>query len=73
MYDLRSRLVHGSNYPEPGEIHSSSIRANALARIGLLKAVQNSFPHIEYFTSVLLAEGRDSPNFTTNARPSRPS
>lgn len=45
IYSMRSRLVHGGRYPTSEEIKS----ARDLARRGLLRAVNDSFPDAETF------------------------
>jgi len=49
LYDIRSRLVHGSHYPAPAEIQSSTQVARSLAERAFLKAVRSHFPRVEEF------------------------
>jgi hypothetical protein len=56
VYDLRSRLVHGGDYPAPVQIRDIRIVAHDLARRGLLRAVREGFPKAEAFNKMMLRE-----------------
>lgn len=56
LYEMRSRLVHGDKYPDPGEILTSAQEARQLAARGLLKAVSNGFPDVASFNRLALGE-----------------
>ncbi|MGD3107562.1 hypothetical protein [Streptomyces sp. YGL11-2] len=54
LYALRSRLVHGGKYPAPSDIEEGRSIAGELARVGLLRAIEDGFPKPETFKSMLL-------------------
>jgi hypothetical protein len=56
LYDLRSRLVHGRDYPGGDEILTGAKEARGLAARGLLKAVRTGFPDVEEFNRLALGE-----------------
>jgi hypothetical protein len=56
LYDFRSRLVHGADYPEPTELLAAASDAKRLAAGGLLKAVRNGFPDAAEFGRMVLGE-----------------
>jgi hypothetical protein len=56
LYELRSRLVHGADYPEDAEIKESSRIARNLAKEALLKAVHSHFPRVEEFNAWTLGD-----------------
>ena len=56
LYDFRSRLVHGGDYPDPAETHAASRDARRLAARALLKAVDAGFPDIAFFNRLALGE-----------------
>jgi hypothetical protein len=56
LYDIRSRLVHGSDYPGRDEILAGAREARGLAARGLLKAVRRGFPNAEEFNRLALGE-----------------
>jgi Apea-like HEPN len=56
LYDLRSRLVHGSNYPSQSEIEASVQIARELTQRALLKAIRSHFPRVEEFNEWALGE-----------------
>lgn len=49
LYEIRSRLVHGSRYPSPSEIDASTHIARKLCQHALLKALESHFPRVEEF------------------------
>jgi hypothetical protein len=51
LYDIRSRLVRGSNYPTQTDIEESSQAARDIATSALLKAVSSHFPQVEEFNA----------------------
>jgi hypothetical protein len=51
LYDLRSRLVHGSQYPAQTEIETSRNTVRDLSTKAFLKAVSSHFPRVEEFNS----------------------
>ncbi|MBV9856099.1 MAG: hypothetical protein JOY82_16530 [Streptosporangiaceae bacterium] len=59
LYDVRSRLVHGSEYPSAAEIAEKVEAARNLAQTALLKAVRSHFPRVEELTAMVLGEGLD--------------
>jgi Apea-like HEPN len=48
-YEIRSRLVHGSNYPTQADIKKYSRAARNIAATALLKAISSHFPRVEEF------------------------
>jgi hypothetical protein len=54
LYHIRSRLVHGDNYPEPTDIEDFSRVARDLAASALLKATASHFPRVEEFNDWVL-------------------
>lgn len=54
LYSVRSRLVHGSKYPNISELMSSRTAAEELARQGLLRALNEGFPTVESFRDMVL-------------------
>jgi hypothetical protein len=54
LYDLRSRLVHGRQYPAPDQIAFTRDSARDLARRGLLRALYEGFPTAEEFNRMVL-------------------
>jgi hypothetical protein len=56
MYNLRSRLVHGRDYPGGDEILTGAKEARGLAARGLLRAVHTGFPDVEQFNRLALGE-----------------
>jgi hypothetical protein len=57
IYEMRSRLVHGGNYPDQAQIISIRETACGLARCGLLRAVRRGFPTAATFNSMVLGTG----------------
>jgi hypothetical protein len=51
LYDIRSHLVHGSQYPTPTEIDTCTRTAQDLSTRALLKAVRSHFPRVEEFNT----------------------
>jgi hypothetical protein len=49
LYDIRSRLVHGSDYPSGEEVRSYNDIARELSVKSFLKAVNSHFPRVEDF------------------------
>ncbi|MEU1553188.1 hypothetical protein ABZ517_10745 [Streptomyces scabiei] len=54
LYGLRSKLVHGGKYPTPADIEEGRKVGGELARVGLLRAVEEGFPRPETFKRMLL-------------------
>lgn len=54
LYDIRSRLVHGGQFPRPDEVRTTEQLAHGLAARGLLKAVHDGFPDAAHFRRSLL-------------------
>jgi hypothetical protein len=54
IYDMRSRLVHGNNYPNVIEVRNTRMIADEFARRGLLKAVTHGFPSADLFRGLAL-------------------
>ena len=54
LYSLRSRLVHGGKYPDQAEVDLARTTASRLATVGLLRAVNTSFPTAAEFRCILL-------------------
>jgi hypothetical protein len=54
LYNLRSRLVHGSSYPSTADIEAGWNSAKEFARRGLYRAVMDSFPTAEQFNKMTL-------------------
>jgi hypothetical protein len=54
IYDTRSRLVHGGNYPTYEQIRQARDEAEELARRGLLRAIFEGFPTPEVFNRMIL-------------------
>jgi hypothetical protein len=54
IYELRSRLVHGSRYPVYDEIRTNLDTARDLAQRGLLRALRSGFPTAEEFNRLTL-------------------
>jgi hypothetical protein len=57
IYEMRSRLVQGGNYPDQAQIISTRETACGLARCGLLRAVRRGFPDVATFNSMVLGTG----------------
>lgn len=51
IYEIRSRVVHGSHYPSRVEIETHMQSARALSTTALLKAVNSHFPRVEEFNA----------------------
>jgi hypothetical protein len=60
-YNMRSGLVHGGEYPEQQKITAVGDDAKELARIGLLRAVQDGFPTASHFNRMVLGVEEDEP------------
>lgn len=56
LYDTRSRLVHGAEYPTTEEVATKVATARNLAEQALLKAVRSHFPRVEEFNAMILGE-----------------
>lgn len=56
LYDSRSRLVHGGNFPDPAKIGLETLIARKLAARAVRKGLREGFPDSNYFNSVLLLE-----------------
>lgn len=56
LYNLRSRLVHGSSYPSTADIEAGWNSAKEFARRGLYRAVTEKFPTSAEFNSMILGE-----------------
>jgi len=56
LYDIRSRLVHGSKYPSAGDINAAAESARKLAARGLLRAIREGFPTPSLFRKLVLGE-----------------
>jgi hypothetical protein len=54
LYNLRSRLVHGSSYPSAADIEAGWNSAKEFARRGLYRAVMDRFPTAEQFNRMTL-------------------
>jgi hypothetical protein len=54
IYEMRSRLVHGGNYPTPAQVQSARVLAHDLSRRGLIRAVQEGFPTVGWFNGKML-------------------
>lgn len=54
IYEVRSRLVHGSKYPSSDEIKTARDDARELTRRGLLRAVHEGFPTAAAFNQMIL-------------------
>jgi hypothetical protein len=56
LYDVRSRIVHGDNYPDPSEAIGFRMEARQLASRGLLRAVSDGFPDPAVFNRLVLGD-----------------
>jgi len=56
LYEIRSRIVHGDNYPDAEEAIAAANEARGLAARGLLKAVHHGFPDPPLFNRMVLGQ-----------------
>lgn len=56
LYDVRSRIVHGDNYPDSNEAIGFRAEARQLAGRGLLRAVSEGFPDPAGFNRLVLGD-----------------
>lgn len=56
LYGMRSRLVHGDDYPDATETLAAANDARRLAARGLLKAVRSGFPDVAHLNRLALGE-----------------
>jgi hypothetical protein len=56
LYEVRSRIVHGDNYPGPNEAIGFRAEARQLAARGLLRAVSEGFPDPTGFNRLVLGD-----------------
>ncbi|MET9226147.1 hypothetical protein [Lentzea sp. NPDC003310] len=55
IYEMRSRLVHGSKYPDKTQIMEAYALASDFARRGLLRALKEGFPTPALFNQAVLS------------------
>lgn len=56
LYGIRSRIVHGDQYPTGSEALSASQVARRLAARGLVKALREGFPNAAKFNKLVVAD-----------------
>jgi hypothetical protein len=56
LYNMRSRIVHGDDYPDVAETITATTNARQLAARGLLKAVRTGFPDSAVLSRLVLGE-----------------
>ena len=57
IYSMRSRLVHGSKYPDDATLRKTRTKAYELTRRGLLRAVNEGFPDAKKFSHMVIGVG----------------